>query len=282
MPVADDGVSEAVRHEANRVVLLYLHFLDGAPLHASDVKTTEQLLANHSLENLRQHFLRCDTRDRKRLRKLKLDDGSLLSGPYLWFRFITESIAVEAAKRIAGYNRYCMPLAERAHAGQVELDGDARLAAAAARSARRPHAGERAVARGAGAYPTTEFTALDFVAADPERDRHLAALFGDDVLAVLRSDRRTMIREIFGTRPVHNLPKHERSFNPLRFYQRRLSHGRVLLAPLLLAWRFLRSIGWLVGACGRSCARCSTPNWRCSAARSAQRRSRWRCARSTA
>lgn len=247
VPVADDGVSEAVRHEANRVVLLYLHFLDGAPLHASDVKTTEQLLANQALANLRQHFLRHDARERRRLRRLKLDAGSILSGPYLWFSFITESIAVEAAKRIAGYNRYCVPLAERAAASAQALD-DMRDWLQRRRDPRGGRA-KRDEDRGgiARAYPATEFTALDFLGGDPERDRHVAAVFGDDVLAALRIDRRTMIREIFGMRPVHGLPRQARSFNPLRFYQRRLSKGRVLLLPLLLVWRFVRSFGWVVG-----------------------------------
>jgi hypothetical protein len=233
--------------EANRTALLYLHFLDGAPLHESDVKTTEQLLANQSLENLRQQVLRVDKREKKRLRRLKLDEGSILAGPFLWFRFITESLAVESAKRIAGYNRYCIPLAELPAA-----PADARAAMADWLQRRRdPRGGRTLKEKPAGAgpargYPCAEFTALDFVGGDPERDRHIAALFGDEVLDVLRADRRTMVREIFGTRPVHNLPKHERSFNPLRFYQRRLSHGRVLLLPLLFGWRFVRWLGWLV------------------------------------
>ncbi|MEO6594283.1 MAG: hypothetical protein ABIP94_05985, partial [Planctomycetota bacterium] len=251
VPVTDTefpekGVPDDVRLEANRIGLLYQHFLDGAPLHISDVKTTEQLLANQALENLRLQFLRFDRRERKRLWKLKLDDGSLLSGPYLWFRFITESIAVEAAKRIAGYNRYCVPKAEQSAAqpGQLQAMQDWL-------QRRRDPRGGRALGdgkahRSESAYPSTEFTALDFLGGDPERDGHIAALFGDEVLEVVRIDRRTMVREIFGTRPVHNLPVQERSFNPLRFYRRRLSHGRVLLAPLLLGWRFLRSVGWLV------------------------------------
>lgn len=244
VPVGADGVPEWVRLEANRTALLYLHFLDGAPLHASDVKTTEQLLANQSLENLRQQFLRVDARERKRLRRLKLDDGTILAGPFLWFRFITESIAVEAAKRIAGYNRYCIPLAEQAAATP-----EARAAMADWLLRRRDPRGGRTLKEkprtATVTYPAAEFTALDFVGGDPERDRHIACLFGDEVLEVIRLDRRTMVREIFGTRPVHQLPVHERSFNPLRFYQRRLSHGRVLLAPLLLFWRFLRSVAWL-------------------------------------
>ncbi len=245
VPVDDEHVPMQVRLAANRVVLLYLHFLDGAPLHISDVKTTEQLLANHSLENLRQSFLGCDQRDRRRLRKLRLDDGSILSGPYLWFRFITESVAVESAKRIAGYNQFCIPLAALASATPAQRESMQDWL----QRRRDPRGGRTLGQRGAKApllFPTTEFTALDFVGTDVQRDRHIAELFGDEVLEVLRIDRRTMVREIFGTRPVHNLPQHERSFNPLRFYRRRLSHGRVLLAPLLLLWRFVRSVGWLV------------------------------------
>lgn len=246
VPVEAPDVPHGLRCDANRLALLYLHFLDGAPLHESDVQTTEQLLANPSLENLRVAFLRHGKRDRKRLRRLRLDEGSLFGGPYLWFSFVTESVAVEAAKRIDGYNRFCVPLAERAAAAPAQL-----AAMADWLQRRGADRGGRTLPERAAERPpicaTTEFTALDFVAADPERDLHLAALFGDDVVAVLQKDRRTMVREIFGTRPVHHLPKHERSFNPLRFYQRRLSHGRVLLAPLWLAFRFLRSLGWFVG-----------------------------------
>lgn len=245
VPCADASTPAVVRLEANRIALLYLHYLDGAPLHESDVQTTEQLLANASLQNLRQQFLGHDVREWKRLRKLKLDDGTLFSGPFLWFRFITESVAVESAKRIAGYNRFCVPLAE--------LDAAPPAALATMRDwlqrRRDPRGGRTPVDPGASprtvSYPTTEFTALDFLGGDPERDQHLESLFGAAVLDVVRIDRRTMVREIFGTRPVHQLPQQERAFNPLRFYRRRLSHGRVLLAPLLLVWRLLCSIGWV-------------------------------------
>ena len=246
VPSRQDGLDEGLCLEANRVALLYLHFLDGAPLHVSDVKTTEQLLANQSIDNLRTEFLGHGRKEQKMLRKLRLDDGTIFRGPFLWFSFITESIAVEAAKRIAGYNRCCLPLGEVARASEEERERMQQWL----NWRRDPRAG-RTIGGKAGLlvgdrFATTEFTALDFVGADPERDRHLAATFGEEVLEVLRADRRTMVREIFGTRPVHHLPKHERSFNPLRFYRRRLSRGRVLLAPLLLAWRFVRSLGWMV------------------------------------
>lgn len=246
VPIRAADVPHEVCLESNRVALLYLHFLDGAPLHISDVKTTEQLLANQSLENLRQEFLGADRRAKKQLLKLKLDDGSLFSGPYLWFRFITESIAVETAKRIAGYNSYCIPLRQQPYADPVAMQAMREWL----QRRRDPRGGrsqkERPGDRAVSVYPTTEFTALDFLGGDEERDRHLAAVFGDEVLDVVRFDRRTMVREIFGTRPVNHLPKQDRSFNPLRFYERRLSHGRVLLAPLLLLWRFLRTVGWVV------------------------------------
>lgn len=247
VPLGNDDVPNHVALECNHTALLYLHFLDGAPLHISDVKTTEQLLANQSLENLRREFLRISGREKRRLRKLKLDDGTLLSGPYLWFRFITESIAVESAKRITGYNNFCVPLAQRDYADPGALENMERWL----RRRRDPRGGRTSKDRKKDEvvteYPTTEFTALDFLGGDPERDRHLAAVFGEDVLDVVQFDRRTMVREIFGTRPVNHLPKHERSFNPLRFYEKRLSHGRILLAPLLLVWRFFRTIGWVVG-----------------------------------
>lgn len=246
VPIRSDDVPVHVSLECNHTALLYMHFLDGAPLHISDVKTTEQLLANQSLENLRREFLHVSRRDRKRLRKLKLDDGTLLSGPYLWFRFITESVAVESAKRIVGYNNFCVPLAQRNYADAGALENMDRWL-----QRRRDPRGGRSPKESKKdevitEYPTTEFTALDFLGGDRERDRHIAAVFGEDVLKVVRFDRRTMVREIFGTRPVNQLKKHERSFNPLRFYEKRLSHGRVLLAPLLLLWRFFRTIGWVI------------------------------------
>ena len=90
---------------------------------------------------------------------------------------------------------------------------------------------------------------MDFLAADPARDKRIAELFGDDVLRTLRLDRRAMIREIFGTRPLHLKPRAERTVNFYKFYIRRLSHGRFLLAPLYVAWMFCRYIGW---ACSKT------------------------------
>jgi hypothetical protein len=230
----------------SRVALLYLHYLHGALLHGSDVKTTEQLLANSSLENLRHGHLGWSKRERKRLRTLRLDDGSVLRGPFLWFRFITESIAVETSKRITEYNRRCVPLDRRA-----ALD-PAQERALHDWLAHRcdPKVGrtlERLPPPDAGVvYASTEFHALHFLSLEAERDAHVAATFGDDVLAALRADRRNMIREIFGMRPPRDLDESLRSLNLWRIYWARLSHGRVLLLPLLFTFRLLRGFAWLV------------------------------------
>jgi len=233
------------RREFDRVALLYLHFQDGAILHESDVKTTEQLLANLSMQNLRRFHLGFSKRDKKRLRALRLDDGSVFRGPFLWFRFITESVAVETAKRITEYNRRCPPKVQRALldvAAEQELQQwlEKRSDPRVGRTLERlppPDSSTR--------FGSTEFHALHFLT--KRRDDEIRETFGEDVLAAMQSDRRNMIREIFGMRPVHRLPKTERSFNAWRFYWSRLSHGRVLILPVLSLWWFLRSVGWFIG-----------------------------------
>jgi hypothetical protein len=234
-----------VREEVDQVSLLYLHFLDGGILHDSDVKTTVQLLANLSLENIRTAHLGFTRRERKRLRRLRLDSGSLFAGPYLWFRFITESVAVETAKRITEYNRRCLTLEQQRHADAGELAA-MRAWLASRREAARGRSLERVPPPGGGAYRNTCFNALDFLSADADRDAELRVLFGDEIADTLRCDRRNMIRQVFGTRPLHLLPKSRRSFNAWRFYGRHLSHGRAFLVPLYSAWLALRWTGWLL------------------------------------
>ncbi|MEM7199619.1 MAG: hypothetical protein AAF628_05095 [Planctomycetota bacterium] len=235
----------ALRGDANRVVLLYLHFLDGGPLHANDIQTSQQLLANLSLENIRNAHLMYTGRDRKRLRRLSLDRGGLFSGPYLWFRCITESVALETAKRVVEYNRHCLTLRQREVAPvAVRQAMEAWLAKREADIHGRSL--EAVAPPGEGAvYATTEFNALDFMTADPDREAQLARVFGDQVVKVLRHDRRELIREIFGTRRLDLLPRTQRTINFHALYMRRLSRGRVLLLPVVwvvVLFRGLRMI----------------------------------------
>ncbi|MCA8955944.1 MAG: ion transporter, partial [Planctomycetes bacterium] len=232
----------AILEDLSRVAYLYLHFLDGAILHESDIKTSEQLLANLSLENIRRNHLTFSRRDRKRVRRLSLASGSLLSGPYLWFRCITESVSLEAAKRVTDYNRHCLTLQQRAVSEPAEVaDMDSWLAMRGQRVDGRIL--ERLDAPDVGdAFRTTEFNAMDFLSDNPQRMAQLERVFGGEVVGLLRRDRQRMIREIFGTKPLHRLPRSRRSINVYRFFRARLSRGRILLAPLAM----LGAFGWVV------------------------------------
>jgi hypothetical protein len=239
IPAEGIVVPEDLEDEMYRVALLYLHFLDGAVLHQNDIKTTEQLLANLSLENIRTAHLGYTKRDRKRLKQLSLVEGSLFRGPFVWFRFITESVAVETAKRVTDYNRHCLTLVQRRVATPEQRLAFARWL----RKRRRPRSGrmERMPAPDEGLlYHTTEFNALDFLSTDAQREQHIARVFGERILRMLCRDRRTMIREIFGTRPLHELPRTQRTLNVYAFYRSRLSRGRVLVAPWYVARLMLR------------------------------------------
>lgn len=236
-----------LRNELQQVGLLQLHYVDGGLMHHSDVKTTEQLLANPSLENVRTTYLRTSRRERRRLRRLSLTDGSLFGGPYLWFSFITESIAVETAKRVTEYNRHCLTLEQRRFASEAEVSAFQQWL-----SRRRLEMTGRTLQKlpppgGGLLYRTTEFCALDFVSGIRERDEHVEAAFGPEVLDLLRTDRQNMVREVFGMRPLNRLPRSRRSFNFYTFYGRHLSGGRVLLLPVFLAWTFVRGIGFVIG-----------------------------------
>ena len=92
---------------------------------------------------------------------------------------------------------------------------------------------------------STEFHSLDFLACDAHREARIEALFGPEVLSVLRADRARMIREIFGTEPLDQLPQSKRSLNFFALYRQRLSGGRVLFLPLFFVlWVF--SGAWFV------------------------------------
>ncbi len=235
-PIATEVDDDMLDDAFHRVALLYLHFLDGAPLHENDVKTNEQLLANLSLENVRNAWLGWTKRDRRRLRRLAPGEGSLFRGPSVWFRFVTDSIAVETARRVTDYNRHCLTIEQCRFADAAERAAFARWL----RRRRSPDAdllerAEEGTDRPA-VYRTTEFHALDFLTIDPTREEHLARAFGRGVVALLRRDREHMIRELFGTRPLDKLPRERRTLNFYQFYEARLAGGRVFLMPLYALW----------------------------------------------
>ncbi len=226
------------------LLLLYRDFLDGAILHRSDTKTTEQLLGNLTLEGIRREVLHLNRRDRARLRELDLDRArSLFRGPYLWFNFLTQSIALKTARLLMEYNRHGLPLDERGLDEEQSRTFDRWMAwrrAGVGESYEPPVIGDEG-------FVTTEFTALHFLTVHPRRDESVARRFGPEMLELLRLDRRRMIRRIFGTWPVHRLPLPRRTFNALRFYRRRLAGGRLVLLPFWIVWFYCKSVLLLLG-----------------------------------
>ncbi len=222
--------------DRDAIQLHYASFLDGPILHRSDGGTSVQLLGNLVLDDIRTHTLSLSRRARRRLEKLNLEKNSLLTlGPYFWFRFITESLSIETAKLVTEYNRTCLPLEKRALATPEEND---RLQSfLRARELGDEGAYERRTARREGTRAQTlltdEFHALHFLTVDPVRDAEVRRRFGDDVFEALRRDRRGVIRDVFGTRPYHQLPRHQRVFNPYRIYHRYFGGARFIFLPLV-------------------------------------------------
>jgi hypothetical protein len=104
------------------VELLFDDYLDGAPFHRSDTKTTTQLLGNLALVSLRETRLGYSRRERKRLRRLDLENARpSLRGPYLWFHCISRSLAQQTAKLVVDYNAHALPLDRAATAGEADV-----------------------------------------------------------------------------------------------------------------------------------------------------------------
>jgi len=224
-----------------RSVLIYRDGLDGALFVDSDTRTTTQLLGHPALRNQRLLSRRFTRRDQRQLMRLDLErQKTLLKGPYLWFSLLSQAVAHGVARLIVDYNRYCLPKDQIDLACRAERERfDSWLAAERVADV----SSEKVL------YVTTHFTALHFLDDDEHRDSEVAARFGDDVLARLRRDRRTLFRRVFGTYPLHQRPHAERVVNLYRLYQSWLAGGRALLAParvllasVFFAWRFL---GWL-------------------------------------
>lgn len=277
----------ARQHES--VVLLYLDYLDGAILHRSNVKSTEQFLGNLEIEAIRTERLQLGRKDRKELKKLDLNrDRPIPTGPYLWFRFITESLSQRCAKLVLHYNRTAIPLDHRSlvPAGQVERM-DAWLATprrhsttsrpaidpwsrwwivitwpfvllwlVLSKTARWIRALVHAVLRDDDDHDhevlgAAYFNALHFMTTDPDRDAQVETTFGPEVRQRLDRDRRRMVREVFSSYPWEHLPRHRRTVNPYTLYFAWLGRGKVIFLPLRIIWFWLRWWGRAFRALGR-------------------------------
>ncbi|MBN1441809.1 MAG: hypothetical protein JXA90_03820 [Planctomycetes bacterium] len=238
-----DGRFAAFEDDRELVVLLYRDFLDSPVLHRSDDKASVQLLGNLSLQSLRFHTMHLTLRQLRKLERLDLDKGSLLAlGPYFWFRFITESLAIETAKLIMEYNTTCIPRDQLHLASPRARERFERFLAEHGEVAdspmlRRPGRGEE---RFDAALSLASFTAFDFLGPTPEGDEAVLRRYGPEVLDALRRDRRAVVRDIFGTRPYHLLPRQQRVLNPYRLYRKYLGGAKFFLLPFAAIFGLLR------------------------------------------
>ncbi len=243
--------------------LLYQDYLDGSPFHRSDTKASVQLLGNLALSNLRRSHLGHLLREGRVLDRLDLNRASsLLGGPYLWFNYITRLIVQETAILLLDYNRHAIPLDRLACSAPASRDAFANWLARRLRiepdlvqlpgllavegtredaltdrdsELRRPEAREF--------LETVEFTAIDFLADDPQRDAAIQARFGPQVAELVRRDRQQNVRRAFRSFPLHELPLAQRTINPYAFYEAYLSRGRIVLLPLLMIGAAARMVG---------------------------------------
>ncbi len=219
---------EPVPPRARKLALLLLDFQDGALLHKTDTKTVEQFLSHPDLWSLRHDHLGLGKREEKRLSRLDLESGKVLSGPFLWFDLATQALALKVARLCGSYNLHLLPLdrlekadPERKERHRALLEG---------------REGLRTEPGGDIRFQTSFFHVLHFLSPDPVLTREVESVYGKEVLKRLRADRRRLIREVFGVRPLGRLPLEKRSFNPLTFYFRHLGGGRFFLVPLEILW----------------------------------------------
>ncbi len=93
---------------------------------------------------------------------------------------------------------------------------------------------------------TVEFTAVDFLADDADRDAEIRARFGPQVAELVRRDRQQNVRRAFRSFPLHELPTSSRTINPFNLYETYLSGGRVALLPLFVIGALARALGLAV------------------------------------
>lgn len=239
------------------LLLFYRDFLDGSFFHKSDTKVANMLLGNVTLENIRLNRLQFSKKRMKRLERIDIGRGKGgVAGAYVWFHSITHAVAQQTARLIIEYNQHCIPCDERAAAAPIDQrlfdEWLTRRLAASARTREvketwiAPPTETLANADGTLAYRTTEFNALHFLTADPVRDTAIERRYGASVYRLLAEDRENLVRMIFGTFPMQELPKERRTFNPYEFYRAYFARGRVFLFPLVTFGFVARGVRLLV------------------------------------
>ena len=250
-PEVVDGLSCPIDwSKRDFMMLFYRDFIDGAFFHRNDTKIANMLLGNLTLENIRLNRLAFSKKRMRKLEQLDIGRGKGgVTGPYVWFNFITHAVAQHTARLIIEYNRHCIPAAELEVADEEDrrvYDSwlEKRRRSSAARREGQPPGAEPEKSidgqRGTLVYRTTEFNALHFLTRDAKRDASVRETYGPTVSRLLEEDRENLIRDIFGTFPMHEFPKEKRTFNPYEFYRGYFSRGKVFLFPVMGFWLVFR------------------------------------------
>jgi len=248
--------------------LLYQDYLDGSPLHRSDNKASVQLLGNLALANMRRSHLGHLLKESRALDRLDLSRaGGLFGGAFLWFNYVTRMIVQDTAILLLDYNRHAIPidrlmcspekvrqkfrawLARRLKVDEELIELPDRVVEDSEEALRERHTGngkepaapgnetKRAKRRREARmfFETVEFTAIDFLSDEPERDAEIRKRFGSQVADLVRLDRQQNVRRAFRSFPLHELPLAQRTFNLFTLYENNLASGRLVLLPFRLA-----------------------------------------------
>ncbi len=109
-----------------------------------------------------------------------------------------------------------------------------------------PRSGSRRRPEAEAFLETVEFTAVDFLADDAERDAEIRNRFGPQVAELVRRDRQQNVRRAFRSYPLHELPESTRTINPFSLYETYLAGGRVVLLPFTILGGIARVLGLAV------------------------------------
>lgn len=243
-----------------RAVMLFRDSLDGAMLTDDDARTTFQLLGNPSLQQFLSRSERPDPPSQRDLDQLDVVRMKApLWGPFLWYNFVSRAVSQSVARLIIDYNRHAVPLAQLPLATPLERERFEQWLHQRGPELRKVRRKSKAELND---FATTFFTAMHFLDFDRARDEEVRLRFGAEVYERLLRDRSLTIRQIFGSYPLHRLPKELRVFNPNRFYENYLAGGQALFLP----WFFMVYLGrktWQGGAfLWRSVQEIRTPHLR--------------------
>ncbi len=235
------GTPFSVWSEGEMAQLLFCDYLDGAVFYRSDTKTSEQLIGNLVIDGIKRDRLHYSKKALKQIDKLDMSGNvKRFFGPQLCFNFITESLAQRSARLLVEYNTNCIPQKWLPEVSLTEQN----LLKTWIENKKKWDSGEEALQNKEkvpdGVYRTTDFNAMHFLTVDSARDHYIGERFGGEILELMKTERKSIFRNVFGTYPLHLFSKDIRTFNLYQFYQEYLARGQFFLTPLFLLKGFFQ------------------------------------------